>query len=49
MIKIKNFYKCPYKEPPALIMDMHAHISEKWFLIDILHKACGKATLPRNF
>ena len=26
MIKTKYFYKYPYKEPPVLIMDMHAHL-----------------------
>ena len=49
MIKTKNFYKCPYKEPFVLIMDMHVHISEKWFLIDLLHKMYGRAILPRDF
>ena len=48
-MKTKTFYKCPYKEHPVLIMDMHVHISQKWFLIDLLRMVYEKATLPRNF
>ena len=40
--------KCPYKEPPVFIMDMHVHISERWFLNDLLHKVYGRATPPRD-
>ena len=49
MIKTKNFYKCPYKEPPVFIMDMHVYISERWLLIDLLNEVHGKAILPRDF
>ena len=49
MMKTKFFYKCPDKEPPVLIMDMHVNISERWFLNDLLHKVSGRATLPRDF
>ena len=49
IIKTNKFYKCPYKKPPVLFMDIHVHISEKWFLIDVLHKAYGRATLPCDF
>lgn len=49
MIKTKNVYKCPYKEPPVPIMDMHVHIRDRWLLIDLLHKVYGRATLPRDF
>ena len=49
MTKTKNFYKCPCKEPPVPIMDMHVHINERWFLIDLLHKVYGRATLKRDF
>ena len=30
-------------------MDIHAHISERWFLVDLLHKVYGRATLQRDF
>ena len=47
MIKTtKKNYKCPYKEPPVLFMDMYVHISKRWFLIYLLHKMYGRATLP---
>ena len=49
MIKTKIFYKCPYKEPPVLIMNIDVHISERWFLIDLLYKVYGGAILPRGF
>ena len=49
MIKTKNSYNCPYKEPPVPIIDKHAYISDRWFLIDLLHKVYGRATLPRDF
>ena len=51
MIKTKKNYNCPYEDncPPVLIMDMHVHISERWFLIDLLHKVYGRAILPKDF
>ena len=49
MIKAKIFYKCSYKVPPVLIMDMHVHISERWFSIDLLHNVYGRAPFPRDF
>ena len=49
MATSKKFYKCPYKEPPdVLIMDMDVPISEKWFFIDLLHKVYG-TPLSRDF
>ena len=48
MIKTKKFYKCPYKEPLVLIIDMHVHVSERWFLIDLLYEAYGRETLSRT-
>ena len=49
MIKAKNYYRYPYKEPPILIMDMHIHISERWILIDLVHKVYGEPPLPVDF
>ena len=49
MIKTNKFYKCPYKEPPVPIMDMHVHTSDRWLFIDLLHKVYGRATLQRDF
>ena len=49
MIKTKNFYERPCKEPAVLIMDMHVHIIKRRFLIDLLHKVYERATLPRDF
>ena len=49
MIKTKFFYKRPYNELPFLIMYMHVHITERWFLIDLLYKMYGRITLPRDF
>ena len=49
MIEIKKTSKCPYKEPPVLVMNMNVHISEMWFLIDLLQKVYGRNTLPRDF
>ena len=49
MIKTKNFYKCLCKKPPVLNMDMHVHISQRWFLIDLLQKVYGRATFHRDF
>ena len=48
MIKTKKI-KYPYKETPVLIMDMHVHFNDRWFLIDLLRKVYGRATLPRDF
>ena len=49
MITFKKILKCPYKEPPVLIMDMQVHISERWFLYDLLPKLYGRTTLSRDF
>ena len=49
MIRTKHFYKYPCKELSVLIMDMYVYISERWFIIAVLHKMFGRATLPRNF
>ena len=47
--KNKKNLQVSSKEPPVLIMDMHVHISERWFLIDALHKTYERATLPKDF
>ena len=49
MMKTEKSYKCPYKKPLVLIMDMHVHISDRRLLIDLLHKMYGRALLPRGF
>ena len=43
MMKTEKSYKCPYKKPLVLIMDMHVHISDRRLLIDLLHKMYGRA------
>ena len=49
MIKTKNFYKCPYKELPIPNEDMRINIRERSFFIDLLYKAYGRVSLPRDF